>query len=122
MARPVYTAPCTSAICCAVLPPFHPEIVPSTASKIQRAGAPLTTKSVVGLFTTPVGVPWARPAAGGIVTSVAFFVSGLPLTSPAYRVDVPAPSLATQKGLVALRATPQGFLSCSSTTRGAPPG
>jgi hypothetical protein len=39
-----------------------------------------------------------------------------------YRVDTPAAWSEIQKGLVALKAAPQGFLRLGSTATGAPPG
>src|SRR5579883_3169618 len=99
----------------ASVPLFQPEMLPSSPAKRKRAGLPLdSAKSDVPLKTAPVG-------AGGTATSREFFMKLL-ASVPAYRVEVPEPWFAIQKGLEALRATPQGFLSSGSTIAGAPPG
>src|SRR5262249_34298925 len=94
----------------------------SRLAKMNRAGLPLSTKSVVSLNTCPVGDPVVRPGAGGMVTVSAPFVTVLPSALLEYRVEVPVRWLETQNGLVGRKETPQGFFRFVSTTTGAPPG
>jgi hypothetical protein len=76
---------------------FQPLIVPSSVAKMNAAGPDMpfsdTTKSVVELYTCPVGVPFFVPEAEGIVTTKDCL---LPMAS--YKVDSPVPWSLTQNG------------------------
>src|SRR5881394_3489421 len=96
---------------------------PVIDEKMNAAGQVATpthgvkVKSVVALPTTPVGRP------PGTVTkfSPGFSTSGEPEASPRSNVALLVPLLDIQKGLVPLKAIPQGLTSSGSWT-GARPG
>src|SRR5947199_2329267 len=96
----------------AVVPPFHPAMVPSSLTKMNLAGAgvlPGKEKSEVPLKTTPVGAEGSLPPGGaGIVTTTTWFLVPAPLE----RVESPAWLSDTHQGLAALRVKPQGLMSC----------
>src|SRR3984893_10578553 len=96
---------------------FQPVIPPFSETKMNRAG-PLfepddTTKSLVALFSWPVGAPpvmW---------TTVGVAVTGLPFTAPRYVVATSVPLSATQSGVVGPVARPHeltrfGSRSCAT--------
>src|SRR3954453_1819121 len=109
----------------AVVPPFHPAIVPSSMSKMKRAGLLFvgSRKSVVlPLKTCPVGVetvPVGEPAGGGMVTTIETFC-GLAGSEVLYRVALPVPLSDTHQGLVALCDTPHAFCRSGSVTAASP--
>src|SRR5262249_42281962 len=80
-------------------PGFQPEIVPSSAAKMKRAGPedpPLeTTKPGPPLKTMPVGAPATDTTSDEIAPA------------PLYRVDLSVPLSATHHTLVALATRPQ---------------
>src|SRR5881628_2026120 len=93
-------------------PPLNAEIVPSSLSKIKRAGLvpPLlvTTKPVPPLKTSPVGLPCAPPAPGTVKTC------GIVPAATLYSVDLPVPLSAIHQGDVGLAANPQALTRLGS--------
>ena len=85
---------------------------PFSDAKMNRAGAlvppSLTSKSVVGLFTCPVGAP------SEIETVSATLVSGMPGVAPRYSVETSLPASETQTGDVGLKLMPQAFTRSGS--------
>jgi hypothetical protein len=125
MVQPLYTAPflelsTTNCALCGSTPGFHPEMVPSSVTKINNPGLPAATaKSVVPLKTMPLGVAVSvLPFGGGTVTTNGVAGCGFPFAS--YRVEVPVPLFDTHQGLPLLRAKPQGFLRLGSVTGAMP--
>jgi hypothetical protein len=99
---------------------FHPEIEPSSDTKIKEAASPAasTAKSCwLPLNTMPVGVPCADPGEPGIVTT-----SGWICPFAEYAVDVPVPLLATHHGPSVDRARPQGLTRFGSLPATSPGG
>ena len=97
-------------------------MLPVIEEKMKAAGQlatehGVTAKSVVALPTTPVG----NPPLMLMKDRPGFFTSGDPDTSPRYKFEVEVPLLATQNGLVPLKAIPHGLTSNGSCT-GANPG
>src|ERR1051325_4330612 len=125
LASPLYTAPepelSTARIAAVPLTlGFQPEMVPSSVAKMKTAGPELppeeTTKSGVPLKTMPVGAAVSLdPCGGGMVTVSASFCAFV-----LYSVDTPVPLSAIQKGLVGLKAMPQGFLRLGSVVTARP--
>src|SRR5262245_43488797 len=95
---------------------FHPVTAPDSDAKMNAAGplaAPLvTTKSVVGLNTCPVGAP------PGMVTLNGWLI-GLPATSPVYTSLRFAPLDDTQKDR-GPTAMPHPLIRVESVTRATP--
>src|SRR5205807_10571824 len=89
----------------------HAEITPSTPANMNSASLlPGMTKSVVGLYTIPLGAPpVALPPEGTATTSARF----APVVS--YRVDAPEWLSLTQSTPVGPNAMPHGFLRLLST-------
>src|SRR5512135_30057 len=83
IASPLYTAPDTelSTTRTALVPPFHPEIVPSSVAKMNRAGLPLgSLKSVaLPLKTWPVGAAGGVPPVGGGIVTTSDWIAPAPL-------------------------------------------
>lgn len=83
IASPLYTAPDPelSTLSTALVPPFHPEIVPSSVAKMNRAGVPLgSLKSVaLALNTWPVGAAGGVPPAGGGIVTTSDWIAPAPL-------------------------------------------
>src|ERR1043166_7019088 len=102
---------------------FQPVMLPVIDAKRNNAlqggeaHAPGRTKSVEGLATVPVG----RPPGIDTVCGLAWRTTGVPPTSPRMSCVVLVPSLAIQKGLLAVAVMPQGFTMSGSST-GASPG
>src|SRR5438132_1476094 len=132
-ARPLYTAPSaglgiielssSSTALCRSTCGAQAEMVPSSAAKMNRAGAvapfPLTTKSAVPLKTTPVGAADEPPAGGGMVTTSGD-PAGKGCPEPSYSVDTPVPLAETHQGEVGELTRPQGFTRLSSVTAAIP--
>src|SRR2546427_678230 len=93
--------------------PLNPEIVPSSAAKIKRAGLVpallVTTKPVPPLNTTPVGVPCWPPAPGTVNTA---WMAPLPTL---YSVERPVPLSEIHHGDVGLETSPQALTRLGST-------
>src|SRR5436190_9408556 len=101
---------------------FQPTMFPVMEEKMNAAGQlatehGVTAKSVVALPTTPVGSP------PGTVTKEppGFSTTGEPETSPRSSPALLVPFWDIQKGLVPLKAIPQGLTRSGSRT-GARPG
>src|SRR5437764_9121845 len=99
---------------------FQPEIVPSSLTKMNRAGCELpffvTLKKAVLLKTTPVGLaPSLFRALVGIVTTSEFL-----LPSWRYSVETPVPLSATQIVPPDEAAMPHGLTRSRSVCRAAP--
>src|SRR5580693_1241105 len=95
--------------------PFHPEMVPSSVSKMNRLVVPPTLKPPRPLATVPVGVAgFELPPGGGIVK--------VPWRAPflSYRVDVPLLLLAIQNGLPGKYEMPQGLMRLESVCAAMP--
>src|SRR5512133_1354473 len=97
---------------------FHPEMVPSSVAKMNRAapfGTPVaaffgTTNPVVPLATCPVGVAASLlPGGGAMVTTNPCF-----MPAALYSVVLPVPLSLTQIGLVAVCDMPHAFTSNGS--------
>src|SRR5947208_15870487 len=80
---PLYTAPLgeplseLSTMSTALVPPFHPEMVPSSVAKMNRAGLPFgRRKSELPLKTVPVGV---AVAPGGAIFGRGMITEAVPL-------------------------------------------
>src|SRR6266576_5985330 len=109
-------APDVAAICTAVVPalPFQPRIVPFRVSKMKVAGVPFTGNDPATLLNTiPVGPLGGAPP--GMVTTNPW---GVP--AALYRVASPVPWSEVQKGDVAEKATPHGFLRLGSVLAARP--
>ena len=90
---------------------FQAETVPSSVTKINRAGLPeVTSKSELPLKTAPVGAAGLLPPEGGGMVTTKGTIWPVPL----YSVETPVPLSATHHGLVELRARPQGFTRLGS--------
>jgi hypothetical protein len=108
---------------CAVALPFtsgsaaglHAMICPPSEEKMNSAGPipamDLTTKSLVGLNTWPVGLE----SAGGRVNTAGTCWAVSPPGLIPYRVATLVPLSATQSGVVGPNASPQGFFRLGST-------
>src|ERR1700737_2918546 len=112
--KPLNAAPLSNSFTTitAAVPPFQPEIVPSSVANRKTAGLPLgSANSCVPLKIVPVGVPWLPgPAlAGGIVTTRP---CGTP--APLSNVASPVPLSDTHHGDPALRESPHGFTRFAS--------
>src|SRR5574337_857115 len=98
----------------------QPAIMPPSPSKTNAAAADLppalTTKSVLGLKTMPVGSKSTPPAPCGSATTRGA-ASGCGLPFPSYSVDVALWLLATQTGDVGPNAIPQALTSLASVVR-----
>src|SRR3982074_1146658 len=97
-------------------PPVHPEIVPSSVSKMKSAGWPLTLKvTPFDGATIPVGV-------AGFELPVGRATLKEPLKAPfwSYRVVKPLLLSEIQKGLPGIKAIPQGFTSLGSVLAAIP--
>src|SRR5260221_5488455 len=97
---------------------LHPEIVPSSVLKMNRATPDMvpfeTRKPAVPLKTTPVGaavVPAGLPPGGGIVTTRGAF-GGKGVAAPVYSVETPVPLFEIQDGEVTLWTIPQAVTRC----------
>src|SRR6266481_5223316 len=91
-------------------PPVHPEIVPSSVSKMKSAAWPFTLKAAPdGGATIPVGVAgFELPFCGATVKE--------PFNAPFWSYSVVNPLLLSeiQKGLPGINAIPHGFTSLRS--------
>ena len=98
--------------------PLQALSTPASESKMKFAGAlpvaVLTTKSLVGLNTVPVGAP------PGMFTVSATICGMLPLTPPPYSVETLEPLSATHSGDVGLADCPQGLTRFGSVIRATP--
>src|SRR5262249_60414297 len=99
---------------------FHPEIVPSSVTNRKTLGADAapdaTTKSSVGLKTSPVGAAGpGPPAGGGIVTTSGWDGGGAGRPFGEYTVATPIP-LSPPHTIPGsgLWATPHGFTELGS--------
>src|SRR2546427_13007512 len=100
--------------------PLNPEIVPSSAAKIKRAGLVpallVTTKPVPPLNTTPVGVPCWSPAPGTVKVA---WMAPVPTL---YSVVRPVPLSAIHHGVVGPVTSPQTVTTLiSSRSHGTAP-
>src|SRR5580692_6822141 len=121
---PLYTAPFEelSTLMVAEVPPFQPEIVPSSVQNKKLALVVPIRNTVVVFASCPLTGPAVAPlsaAPGGIAT---FSVDGVivAVALVEYTVARPVPLSLIQKGLVADSAIPQGLIKFGSVTSATP--
>src|ERR1700678_1467567 len=120
---PLYTAPFEelSTLIVAAVPPFHPEMVPSSVQNIKLALVVPMRNTVVELENWPETGPGPAglAAPGGMVT----FKEAMVMVAVAlveYTVANPVPLSLTQNGEVADSAIPQGFTRLGSVKSATP--
>ena len=97
---------------------FHPEIVPSSVAKMNKAGAELpfwlTTNPLVGLLTWPSGAERVNPG-GGVAGAAIETVSATGAPAAVYKVASPTLLSEIQNGLAAPKEMPHGLERFGST-------